>query len=151
MDPALREMIDRQEIVAVLCRYASSIDDRDWDRLRTCFTPDAIADYDPSAPAYEGSEAIATLCRKMLEPLDASQHMIGNHEIEIEGDTARSRCYVRAQHVKRGCEGGNLFEVAGYYRDELTRCDDGWRIHERQMVVTGHGGNPSVLHPERTQ
>lgn len=148
MDPTLRDLIDRQEITALLNRYGTSLDDRDWDRLRTCFTPDATADYDPNAPDFEGYSAIEKLCRSMLQPLDASQHLIGSHEIEIDGDAATSRCYIRAQHIKRNCNGGHLFEIGGYYRDELTRCKDGWRIHKRQMVVTWQDGNPRVLQPE---
>jgi 3-phenylpropionate/cinnamic acid dioxygenase small subunit len=148
MEPVLRELIDRQEITALLVRYGTSLDDRDWDRLRTCFTPDATGDYDPRAPNFEGYAAIETLCRTMLEPLDASQHLIGNFELEIHGDTAMSRCYVRAQHVKQSCQGGPLFEVAGSYHDELTRSDDGWRIHKRKMVVAWHDGNPRVLQPD---
>jgi hypothetical protein len=124
------------------------LDDRDWGRLRTCFTADAIGDYDPSAPKFEGYDAIENLCRTALGPLDASQHLLGNYEIEIEGDVARSRCYLRAQHVKRGCEGGHLFEVAGYYRDEWVRREDGWRISRRQIVVTWQSGNPRVIAPD---
>ncbi len=148
MDRILREILDRQEIIAVLDRYASSLDDRDWGRLRTCFTADAIGDYDPNAPKLEGYDAIENLCRRALGPLDASQHLLGNYEIEIEGDVARSRCYLRAQHVKRGCEGGHLFEVAGYYRDEWVRCEDGWRTSRRQLVVTWRSGNPRVIAPD---
>jgi hypothetical protein len=125
MDPALREWIDRQEISAVLVRYGASLDDRDWVRLRSRFTPDGTGDYDPGAPNLEGYEAIEKLCRSMLEPLDASQHLISNPEIELDGDAAKSRCYVRAQHVKRNCEGGHRFEVGRSYFDELIRCDDG--------------------------
>jgi 3-phenylpropionate/cinnamic acid dioxygenase small subunit len=148
MERVLREMLDRHEIIALLDRYASSLDDRDWDRLRTCFTADAIGDYDPNAPKFEGYDAIENLCRTVLGPLDASQHLLGNYEIEIEGDVARSRCYLRAQHVKRGCEGGHLFEVAGFYRDELVRREDGWRISRRQIVVTWRSGNPRVVAPD---
>ena len=148
MERVLREMLDRHEIIALLDRYASSLDDRDWDRLRTCFTADAIGDYGANAPKFEGYDAIENLCRTTLGPLDASQHLLGNYEIEIEGDVARSRCYLRAQHVKRGCEGGHLFEVAGYYRDVLVRREDGWRISRRQIVVTWRSGNPRVVAPD---
>lgn len=147
MDPVLRELLDHREITALLNRYGTALDDRDWERLRTVFTEDAVGDYNPDAPNFEGRAAIEGLCRGALEPLDASQHLIGNHEIEIDGDAARSRCYVRAQHVRRGCEGGHLFEVAGYYRDELTRTAEGWRIHKRSMVVTWQDGNPRVIGP----
>ena len=31
---------EREEIVAVLVRYARAIDSKDWELLRTCFTVD---------------------------------------------------------------------------------------------------------------
>lgn len=148
MDPALRELLDRQQIASLQTRYATALDDRDWERLRSCFAPDAIADYGPGIPPFEGYDAIEKLCRSTLEPLDASHHFIANHEIELlSGDEARARCYVRAQHVRNGCDGGNLFEIGGYYRDELKRGERGWRIHRRQLVMTWRDGNPKVLSP----
>ena len=33
------------EISAVLVRYASGIDRREWDLFRSCFTPDCAIDY----------------------------------------------------------------------------------------------------------
>jgi len=148
MDPTLREILDRQEIVSLLTRYGTALDDRDWERLRSCFAPDAVADYGTGSP-FEGYPAIEALCRGMLEPLDASHHMIGNHEIELAGDAATSRCYVRAQHLRKGCPGGILLEVGGYYRDQLRRAAEGWQIQHRQLVVTWRDGNAAVLTPER--
>lgn len=36
---------DKSEIGEVLIRYATGIDQRDWDLFRTCWTPDVVADY----------------------------------------------------------------------------------------------------------
>ena len=86
MESRLQNLLDRDAIHDVLVCYATSLDDRDWDRLAGCFTDDAIADY--GAGIFEGPEAIVGLCRQMLEPLELSQHLLGSFEITVTGETA---------------------------------------------------------------
>ncbi len=121
---------DQLEIRELLARYANALDDRDWKRLASCFTPDATGDYG-NVGSYEGFAAIEALCRNTLEPLDASQHLVGSIEIELSGDSARARCAFLAQHTRRGCEGGDNYTLGGSYRDELVYTPDGWRIRHR--------------------
>ena len=127
----------------MLVRYATSLDDRDWERLATCFTEDAVADY--GRGVFEGPEAIVALCRRMLEPLRVSQHLLGSFEIEVSGETAASRCYFQAQHVRPGLAAGDTFILAGTYEDALARTSEGWRIRHRKLVATWQEGNPAVL------
>lgn len=145
MERALQLLLDRTEITDLLNRYATALDDRDWKRLATCFTPDAVALYGPVLGRHEGFDAIEKLCRGALEPLDSSHHMITNVEVEIEGDKARTRCYLHAQHTKAGTEGGDNFVIGGAYLDELLRTADGWRIRQRELRMIWQEGNPRVL------
>lgn len=145
MGGGLEDLADRLAITDLLYRYAAALDDRDWALLATCFTPAAVAIYGGRAGTNEGFPAIEATCRRSLEPLDASQHIVTNPQVTVEGDAARSRCYLQAQHVKRGTEGGDNFTVAGSYLDRLVRTPDGWRIAERRLEVTWVDGNPTVL------
>lgn len=147
----LREIADRAAIVDLTHRYATALDTRDWKLLESVFLPDAIADYGVSGRPSEGLAAITGFCRAMLEPLDASQHLLGNHVVEIEGDVARCHCYLMAQHTRRGCEGGDNFMVGGSYRDELVRGSEGWRIRKRSLEVLWRDGNPRVLMGSRRE
>jgi len=134
-------MVDRDDIHDVLVRYAMSLDDRDWDRLATCFTDDAVADY--GTGVFEGPDAIVGLCRQMLEPLDVSQHLLGSFEISVDGDTAVSRCYFHAQHVKDE----NKLIIAGTYADSLHKRNGQWLLHRRRLIVSWQDGDPKVLSP----
>jgi 3-phenylpropionate/cinnamic acid dioxygenase small subunit len=145
MNRTLEHLCDRMEITDLLNRYATSLDDRDWKRLATCFTPDAVGLYGPVLGRQEGFAAIEKLCRTALEPLDSSQHIVTNHEIEIDGDTARARCYLHAQHTKAGAEGGDNLVIGGFYVDELVRTVHGWRIRQRELRVLWQDGNPRLL------
>ncbi|MGH0028875.1 MAG: nuclear transport factor 2 family protein [Myxococcota bacterium] len=138
------ELRDRLEIGEILARYASSLDERDWPRLATCFTPDAVGDYGMGDP-LEGYAAIEALCRGTLEPLDASQHLVGSIEIDLDGDTATSRCALQAQHTRRGLPDGENYLIGGTYRDRWVRTDTGWRIAHRQLRMVWSEGNPAVV------
>jgi 3-phenylpropionate/cinnamic acid dioxygenase small subunit len=142
----LQALADRAGIVDVCVRYARALDQRDWDLLRTCFEPDATFDYDGIEP-FQGVDALVAVCRGALDPLDVSQHLLGNHAVELDGDEARSECYLHAQHIRSGTPGGDAFIVAGTYRDRLQRSPDGWRITHRRLAVSWTDGNSAVLGP----
>jgi ketosteroid isomerase-like protein len=138
-------MLDEQAIVGVTYRYCAAIDARSWDDLTHCFTPDAAAVFGGLPGRHEGLAEIQRVIRSALEPLDASQHIVSNHLIEVSGDTATSRCYVQAQHVRSGPDGSDNFTLAGTYEDEWQRTGDGWRICSRTLSVTWTQGNREVL------
>jgi 3-phenylpropionate/cinnamic acid dioxygenase small subunit len=131
-DGTLRELLDEAAIRSVLHRYATALDDRDWDLLRTCFAEDVVAVYD-SIGVQRGYAAIEALCRQALEPLAATQHLIGNVEVDLGGDEAGARCYLQATHVRSRPGGDDNFVVAGTYLDRLERRSGEWRIVRREL------------------
>ena len=139
------DLVERQAIVDLLNRYGWTLDDRDWDGLADCFTPDAVADYGPGLGKQDGPAAIVALCRGVLERLDSTQHVITNHEVTITGDRAKTRCYLVAQHTKAGVDGGANFTLGGCYLDDVVRTPAGWRIARREMRVLWQEGNQAVL------
>ena len=94
-----------------------------------------------------GIESIIERISTALDPLDASQHLMGNHLVVVSGDRATCRCYLQAQHVRHGAPGGSNYIVAGRYEDDLVRTPEGWRIRRRVLVVTWTDGNVAVVRP----
>lgn len=137
---------DRQAVIDLTIAYAWAIDAHDWDALRDIFLPDATA---LLVDERVGIDSIIERIRTALTPLDASQHLIGNHQVRLNGDTATCRCYLQAQHVRRAAEGGPNFIVAGRYEDEMVRTPAGWRIRRRVLVRTWTEGNPNVVRAAR--
>ena len=135
---------DQQAIVDVCVRYAYALDNHDWDQLRACFTPDVTSRYH-GVGTLDGYDAIEDLCRRALAGLTASQHLLGNHLVSVDGDSARSTCYFQAQHVREGVDGGQNFTVAGRYDDRLLRTSEGWKISRREQTVLWVDGNSAVL------
>ena len=91
VETALQELLDERDVVAVALRYCKALDTKDWPALRTVFLDDATAQLG-QPPTLTGVDAIATRIREALEHLDDSQHMVGNHEVLVDGDAATHRC-----------------------------------------------------------
>jgi ketosteroid isomerase-like protein len=139
------EVTARQEIAEVLFRYGYALDERDWDRLERCFTPDAA--FHHSGGSVFGAEEIRAGLRTALGSLSVSQHLIGSVSVVVaaDGQTATSTCYVQAQHVRAGAEGGKHLLLGGRYADRLVHTEDGWRIADRALRVMWSAGNEAVL------
>jgi hypothetical protein len=133
---------DRRALVDLTIAYSFALDDRRFDDLDDVFLPDATAEL---GWALEGRDAIKDRIRDALVPLDASQHLVATHQVRVDGDAATGRCYLQAQHVRAGVDGGPLFMVGGRYEDRYVRTADGWRIAHRALVVLWTDGNPAVL------
>jgi 3-phenylpropionate/cinnamic acid dioxygenase small subunit len=141
----VEEMLDKQEIVELLYRYATALDGRDWPALAAVFAEDGVADYTSlGLPACEGPDAIVAACRQTLIGFDATQHLITNPTVDLAGDPARARCYFQAQHRLAGAPGGDNYIVAGTYEDEVVRSPDGWRIARRTLIPTWFDGNDGI-------
>ena len=136
---------DRLAITDLTIAYCWALDTRDWDRLDDVFSADVTAEL--ASPTLVGVEAIKARIKLALVPLDDSQHIVANHQIVIEGDQATCRCYLHAQHVRRGVEGGDNLVIGGRYEDTMVRTADGWRINHRRLVMMWREGNEAVLHP----
>jgi hypothetical protein len=134
-------LVDRAAITDVTIRYCWALDTKDWAVLDTVFTEDANGDL---LEDVVGRVAIKKRVETALSRMDETQHLISNHQIVVQGDTATCRCYLQAQHVRKAAHGGPNFIIAGRYEDELKRTPEGWRISFRRLVVMWTDGNPAV-------
>ncbi len=144
MAARLRELEDRAQIGDVLARYSTALDTRDWDALQTVFTTDAECDYG-ALGSPRGVTEIAGLISATIGSLDATQHLIGNVIVAVDGDAATADCYLISQHLRAGTPGGDHYLLGGRYRDELVRTPEGWRIRSRTLHRMWTTGNRDVV------
>ena len=123
----LQELLDRAAIHDVLLRYARSVDRRDLDLVASCFVPGAA--YDGALGQGTVETALARL-RDTLPRYASTMHFIGNHLIDLNGDSASSETYAVAYHQPIG-DKEPLLVVGVRYLDDFTRTNDGWRICRR--------------------
>ncbi len=134
---------DHLAIVAVAVAYTWALDTKQLDDLRSVFLPDATALL--RGVECRGVDAIIERIGGAILRLDRTQHLVGNHQVSIDGDTATHRCHLQSQHVLAGTEGGDNYIVGGFYEDRLVRTADGWRIAHRVLEQTWTDGNPNVI------
>lgn len=139
------QVADKLEITDVLYRYATALDTRNRELLNDVFLEDAVFEIGAGVGHFEGAGAIADVVMLYLGGLEASQHIITNPVVELDGDSATSHCYLHAQHyLPDQRTGGNTLEIGGTYHDKLVRTAAGWRIRERELEVTWTEGNHGI-------
>ena len=138
---AERTAEERDAVVAVVVRCAAAFDRRDWDALDQVFTEDA------TAYGVEGRPAVVRFIRSFLGGCGPSQHLLGNHQVVVDGNTAKSVAKARVFHVGAGDRSHSTYECFGNYRDDLVLTEAGWRITSRMFEVTITLGDTSVLQP----
>jgi hypothetical protein len=129
---SLQELSDRFEIQELMSRYSNAIDSRDFDRLDSVFTPDAYIDY----RALGGIDGRYPLIRDWLGPALAHFphyfHLVSNIEITLAEDTAAARTLcLNPMDTPLPGGGSQVMFLGFWYRDNLVRTAEGWRISQR--------------------
>ena len=134
---------DVKAITDLTIAYAWALDDRRFDDLHQVFAADATGDL--AGIHCEGIDAIIERIERGVGKLDATQHVVSNQQVRVDGDTATCRCYLIGQHIKLGTPGGDHYVMSGTYSDRLARTADGWRITHRTLEILWTEGNPAVV------
>lgn len=129
---------DHRAIIELTAVYCFALDEKDFEKLRDVFLPDASAQLGSSS--QDGVDEIIDRISGTLDRFDGSQHMVGTHQVEIDGDTATCRCYLQAQHMRPAGEEPPLLTVGGRYEDRLVRTPEGWRIAHRTLTSMWRSG-----------
>ena len=140
----VQQLLDKQAISEVLYNYAAGCDGRDWTLFRTCFCDPVEIDlstWNGNPPALLPVDGWVAGVRAGLSGFDATQHLSGNHRIEIDGDRAHATSNIQASHVL----GGERVVLGGWYDTHLLREEGTWRIARSQLNVTWREGNEDLF------
>lgn len=139
---------DRMDIVEVTIRMAWLTDRRDWDRLLEVFADQVDLDYTSltgGEPARVAASVLVTGWRDGLAGLDATQHLVSNHLVHVDGDRAMVTAQFQAVHVMTNPHGDPTWTLGGHYRLGLARHDDLWQIDAVTMTPTWATGNQQIM------
>ena len=141
-------LADRMEIRDLVETYARAADRVDGAGAGACFTPDGVLricnrGQDEPVRMRTGPEEITTAFAG-LGRYDVTLHVVGNHYVEIDGDTATGETYCLAHHIHdaddgSGDDGGGSgkldYMMAIRYLDQYRRHEGSWRIAVRELQV----------------
>jgi hypothetical protein len=133
---AIDEMIAKEHIYDVLCRYCHGVDRCDVKTLRSAYWPDAYETHGTfNGNAWEFATHVTDTLR--TGSLRTTQ-MIGNTWIELDpdGEHGRGEIYVVA-FIQVNNEDGKILDrtVGGRYLDRYERRHGEWRIIDRMYVL----------------
>lgn len=125
----IQRLSDRAEIWDLVCAYARAIDRLDVDAVRSVYAADGVDHH----TGFDGhaDDFVAFLARA-LPTLGGTQHILGNHLVEIRGDQAVAETYATAVHWGEPSTDPALNYTSGLrYIDHLVKEDGRWVIAER--------------------
>lgn len=132
----LQQISDRLEITDLLTRYTRAVDTAEWDLLDGVFTPDAHIDYSATGGAVGSFPEIKAWLAEALLIFPRRQHLLGQVDSRIAGDTAAVTAYflnpmVFSPKDRVGQDGSEeIWEFGGFYHHRLLRTSAGWRSRE---------------------
>lgn len=109
-------------------RYLRCLDQKRWEELADCFTPDARSSYADGRHAFTGRDAIVAFLREAMgAPSFLSSHRVHHPEIELTGpDTATGVWALEDTVIET--RAGITIRGAAFYSDEYVKQDGTWRI-----------------------
>lgn len=140
-DADVQWLLDRAALHDLMMQYALGIDLREYElRIRPCFADRFHAAYGP-AEFDDIDELLAFI--KGVEHFASTNHFLGTHLAEIDGDRAAIETYAMITHREDGESGVTEWMAGGStYRDELDRVAGRWVITERGERARPVGTRP---------
>lgn len=135
----VRAFVDKAHLRDLVNRFANCFDLKDWTGLQNCLSKSVHTDYSElrgTPPETISSSRFVKLRRTALEPL-ATQHLMSNHEIEVDGDTAKA---IVSCVIFRKNPGNERLNTHCIYFFGMQREGDAWKISAiRQKVLLNDG------------
>ncbi len=134
---------DTLSLQKLFSQFANCFDLKSWDELETCLAPSVHTDYSDlrgTPPEIMSNVRFVELRRTALQAL-ATHHLLGNHQIDIDGDQARAS--VSAVIYRKNSEGA-LLNTHCIYRFEAQKISDHWKISSIMQKVLWSDGNTAI-------
>ncbi len=146
---AIQRLLDESDLRDLLHRYAFGLDREDWVLWRSVFADEVtmdMRDYSggPDPRPVESDKIVAGI-QTLFAGLDGSQHFMGSHRYEIDGDRATITAHMRAEHWLTNDGGGDKYTMFGTYTDEAIRTDEGWKLTSVRLNLIRQEGNRSLM------
>lgn len=127
---AVQQLIDEREIRELSATYMRGLDRLNSELVRSVFADQATAHY---GAFTGGPDQMTDMAMQALAPYCTTQHLLGQINLHVTGDTATGEVYFQAFH-QHETEHFDRF-ICGRYIDRYDRIDGRWLISHRTEVV----------------
>jgi hypothetical protein len=134
----LQELLDKQAIYELLCRYCRGVDRLDKELVLSCFHPDTPDTHlGLAGKLYTGTieEYLDAEFPKFRDTIEGVMHYIMNFLCEVDGDHALAETYqLSTTWGKDPSDPRVNMQNSNRYIDRFERRNGEWRIAERQLM-----------------
>jgi hypothetical protein len=137
---AIEELMAKQQIRDAMARYARGIDRRDEALVRSAYHEDSTDShgFGMDAPGWGLAAMVRRDGKGFPNQWTSTTHLLGQHYIEVDGDTAKSEVYFESTARMQDPDGTEWRLVnSGRYLDQWERRDNVFRIIRRTVVYDG--------------
>lgn len=131
-------------IINTVNQMALAADQHDWELCRTCFADQVQVDYTSLAggePATIPADALMESWQALLPGFTATQHLIGSHVVDQQGNMAECRAHFQATHILDE----EQWVLGGHYHYRLQRSNQAWQITAITMTALWSVGDQTKL------
>ncbi len=139
-------LVDRAEISDLLYSFARALDTKDAVAYAANYAEGGTLELpDPTSPTGDvvtiTKEQLVDFVEKGLtQAYTSTHHMSTNHQITIAGDTAVSRSYLQAVHVRT--DPFDHWDAGGWYDCSYVRTPEGWKFTHVRLISVWMSGRP---------
>jgi len=147
MEAQYRMLVEKDKIIEVINRLFISTDNRDWLKVKSCFSSEVLFDMTSMAggePVTLTSQQIVDAWDKGLKALKSIHHQTGNYMVSINQDQAEAFCYGIASHYLPNKTNQNTRLFVGSYNFHLAKEGQNWRIDQFKFNLKYIDGNPNL-------
>lgn len=142
-----KDLLEKDAVIGVINQLFISTDNRDWAKVKTCFTDKVLFDMTSMAggePATMTSQQIVDGWDQGLKALKAVHHQAGNYVVNINNNEAEAFCYGVAFHYLPNKTNQNTRTFVGSYNFHLTKTGNAWRIDKFKFNLKFIDGNANL-------
>jgi|GEM_PF-1400995 len=151
MADSLQILLDKRALDEMVFKCMHAMDTHDWALYRAQITDDAEFDFtdhgvatDDAAEPMRGADNYLAVLDSVISGFDATQHCVTNMYHELDGDSAKTKCYVYAEHFLNNSRGDRRVACGARYLIDAVRSDDGWKIKHLKFKTFWFDGNTSL-------
>jgi len=143
MNHGLQHLLDERDIVNAVNSIFVESDRRHWEAVAEAFATKVVLDYASMGAQVETLTPtdIVTRWKALLPGFTMTQHVITNHRVTLNDDTAACFSYGDALHYLPNTSGQDTWRVMGYYDHHLVKTVQGWKVDQMKFTVTLIEGN----------
>jgi hypothetical protein len=147
MHDEYKVLLEKDAVIGVLNQLFIGTDNRDWAKVKTCFTDEVLFDMTSvtgGEPATMTSQQIVEGWDQGLKDLKAVHHQAGNYVVNLNNNEAEAFCYGVAFHYLPNKTNQNTRTFVGSYNFHLTKTGNAWRIDQFKFNLKYIDGNANL-------